>query len=151
MLPLQELVTNFHKRFGHPSPSRPVDFSTLSQSQLREMAELMGFRLRLIDEELSELETELDPLFDDVDGNLRAPNIINVAAEITDLLYVTMGLAVVLGIDVEPVLLEIQRANMTKEPNGDDKPTKPDGWTPPNVRAIIQNQLSSHTTTTTGA
>lgn len=107
------------------------------------MAELMSFRLRLISEELAELETELDPLFDDVDGKLRAPNIVNVAAEITDLLYVVMGLAVVLGIDVEPVLLEIQRANMSKEPNGDDKPTKPEGWTPPNVRGIIQTQLGA--------
>jgi predicted HAD superfamily Cof-like phosphohydrolase len=141
---LQQIVKDFHLKFNHPVHDKPVVFTRMSQEDRKEWAKLITFRLELISEELSELEAELFPLFDDLDGTIRAPNHINVAAELADLIYVTMGLAVVLGIDIEDILMEIQRANISKEPNPGGshlKPVKPSGWTPPDIRTRIQNQL----------
>ncbi len=56
-----------------------------------------------------------------------------VVAELVDLLYVTVGTFVELGIDPQPVWKAIHDANMKKmpDPNGGDKAVKPKGWKKP--------------------
>jgi predicted HAD superfamily Cof-like phosphohydrolase len=53
-----------------------------------------------------------------------------------DLLYVTLGAAVQMGIELEPFFDEVNRANMTKVGGSvreDGKQLKPPGWTPPDI------------------
>jgi predicted HAD superfamily Cof-like phosphohydrolase len=67
---------------------------------------------------------------------------------ICDLLYVTYGAAIALGIDVEPFFAEVHRSNMSKlgldgKPiyREDGKVTKPSSWSPPNLRAVLANEV----------
>lgn len=56
-------------------------------------------------------------------------------AELVDLIYVTVGSFVELGIDPQPVWAAIHAANMQKEaaPDFGGKAVKPDGWQKPKV------------------
>ncbi|MFO8059584.1 MAG: hypothetical protein R6U70_02880, partial [Bacillota bacterium] len=89
-------------------------------------------RLRLIREELSELEKSID-----------GQDIVDVADALADLLYVTYGTAIAFGIDIRPVFKEVHRANMTKEGGkvrADGKILKPEGWKPPRIEDVLCRQ-----------
>lgn len=89
-------------------------------------------RGRLIEEEASEVLQALEER-----------NLAHIARELADLLYVTYGTAVSLGIDIRPVFEAVHRANMAKVGGAvreDGKILKPPGWQPPNVEAIIAAQ-----------
>lgn len=91
----QEMVLEFHRTYGLGIGESP---SILNRTQ-----DLIDLRLRLIDEEVQELK----------DG-LAAGDLIEVADALGDLLYVTYGAAIVFGIDLDAVVKEIHRSNMTK-------------------------------------
>jgi predicted HAD superfamily Cof-like phosphohydrolase len=118
----QRGVLAFHKAFGlewHPSP-------TLPSKQTIEL------RLRLIGEELAELQQALD------EGNL-----VEVADALGDLRYVVDGAACACGIDLEPVSREVQRSNMTKVGGHKDaggKWIKPDTYEPPRLAEVLARQ-----------
>lgn len=86
-------------------------------------------RMRLIYEELSEL-----------DQALMKGDIIEVAKELADLLYVTYGTASVCGIDIEPIFKEVHRSNMSKI-GRQIKDNKPDSYSPVAIGPIIKSQL----------
>ncbi len=114
----QELVRAFHVAMGHPAPDSPTF------SRCREK-----LRLDLIKEEYREIEAALaqHDMAEVVDG-------------IADLLYVTFGMAVELGVDMGPVFEEVQRANMSKVGGGqraDGKQLKPEGWKPPDIQSEL--------------
>ena len=70
----------------------------------------------------------------------------NAIKELCDLIYVSIGRAVTMGIDLDPFWSEGQRANMAKAtgPKRDDgKQLKPDGWRPPDIAGILQQMLWS--------
>lgn len=90
---MQSLVREFHKRFGHPAPDAP-------QMLAEEHKQL---RIGLIAEELQELEEAL--------GN---DDIIETYDAAIDILYVTFGLLVAMGLDAEPGFTEVQASNMSK-------------------------------------
>lgn len=84
-------------------------------------------------EEAIELEQAL------LEGNLA-----NIAKEGIDLIYVTLNLFVVMGVDAKEVWKLVHENNMlkpvgTKGPDG--KVLKPKGWKKPNVRAAIERQI----------
>jgi len=108
-------VKDFHNRFGHPAPEE-VD--------RRPMKELIDFRMELIHEEFNELIT--------------AESLADMTAEAIDLVYVTVGLLVSLGIPMAPFWDAIHSANMTKkrDPMG-GKPIKPHGWQEANIKEIL--------------
>ena len=61
-----------------------------------------------------------------------------------DLLYVTYGAASAAGIDLDPLFTEVHRSNMTKiggpkDENG--KALKPPGYSPPNLKRLIDEQI----------
>jgi len=67
------------------------------------------------------------------------------ARELADLEYVCEGAFIGFGIDSRPVHAEVQRANMDKfggpvRPDG--KRLKPPGWTPPDIKSIIERQMA---------
>lgn len=179
---LARRVRAFHLRFGHPVAWTP---GVPDEKQVR-------FRLKLITEEFFELlaACEIWPLTEacDMKGEayeIRACELVKDAIEndfidpkvidlpefvdaLADLDYVVEGTRAVFGIDGEPIMAEVQRANMSKDPvfvatkdawvRGDAplgtmepelradkpdptaKPTKPEGWTPPDVAGELVKQ-----------
>lgn len=93
-------------------------------------------RRRLHTEEHDELCDELD-----------ADNRVGIARELADVVYVAYGTAYSLGIDLDEVLAEVHRANMTKRDadgrfalRADGKVLKPAGFTPPDVAGIVRKR-----------
>lgn len=94
--------------------------------------DIMRLRVRLIDEEIDELKK-----------SLMSGTIADVADDIADSIYVLLGLAVAMGIDMRPVWAAVQRANMAKEggPTREDgKILKPEGWVPPDIATLLELQ-----------
>jgi predicted HAD superfamily Cof-like phosphohydrolase len=60
-----------------------------------------------------------------------------------NLLYVVFGTAVECGIDIEPIVDEIHKSNMTKDGGGlraDGKVLKGPGYVAPDIAAVIRKQ-----------
>lgn len=89
-------------------------------------------RLRLVDEEHDEFRDAM--LNDDISG---------VADAIGDLVYVLLGTAVAMGIDMAPVWNAIHIANLSKA-NGprraDGKWLKGPTWAPPDIPGVLSRQ-----------
>jgi predicted HAD superfamily Cof-like phosphohydrolase len=92
----------------------------------------LDLRHRLIEEEYQELCDAIEKR-----------DMVEVADAIGDLLYVVNGFAVTLGIDIDPIFVEIHRTNMKKHPDGkraDGKIIKPEGWEPPRIKRLLEKQ-----------
>ena len=120
----QSMVREFHQACGLGAPDHPT---------------LEGFpgplRVRLIEEESAEFARAV------AEGDL-----LGMIDALCDLLYVTYGAAVALGVDLEPFFKEVHRTNMAKQggPRREDgKQLKPPGWQPPRLAELLQEQLSS--------
>jgi predicted HAD superfamily Cof-like phosphohydrolase len=118
-------LIEFETRCGHPPTDRPPGIPDKHTQKLRG---------RLITEEYIELITAIDE--EDIPG---------IADGIADLIYVCLGTAVRLGIDIVPVWRAIQSANMTKVGPGstrqaDGKLNKPPGFQHPDINGILANQ-----------
>lgn len=123
---MQLQVESFHYAFGAPVADKPT----------RLPDERGSLRYELIKEELLEYAEAIG------EGNL-----VEVADALGDLLYVVFGAAVEHGIDLEPVVDEIHRSNMSKL--GDDgkpiyredgKILKGDGYSAPDLGPILEAQ-----------
>jgi predicted HAD superfamily Cof-like phosphohydrolase len=90
--------------------------------------DLIIARERLLDEEVEELRTAM-----------RGRDLEAAADALADCLYVLLGTAVALGIDLEPVFQEVHSSNMSKtpatEPGG--KPTKGAGFHRPAIGPVL--------------
>lgn len=118
----QAMVREFHRRFGLPAPDRV----TLDQFP-------GPLRVRLIQEEAEEFAAAVEA--GDLPGMVDA---------LCDLLYVTYGAAVAMGVDLEPFFEEVHRTNMAKEGGprrADGKQLKPPGWEPPRIAAMLADMV----------
>ncbi|MFF4757544.1 MazG nucleotide pyrophosphohydrolase domain-containing protein [Streptomyces sp. NPDC001292] len=121
-----DLVREFHRAFGldaRPTPTRVAP-------------ELAAHRGELLAEEAAEV-AEVS-----VGGPLD-----RLAHELADVVYVAYGTALVHGIDLDEVIAEIHRANMTKlGPDGriarrsDGKVLKGEHYVAPDVSAVLRRQ-----------
>ncbi|WP_045234690.1 MazG nucleotide pyrophosphohydrolase domain-containing protein [Deinococcus pimensis] len=96
---------------------------------------LLALRRTLVREEYEEVMEAMDAV-ERGDTDL-AP----LAQELADLLYVTYGALLALGVDPDAVFEEVHRANMHKTtgPRREDgKQLKPEGWQPANVRGVLE-------------
>lgn len=116
------LVIAFHEKYGQAIEPRPIlpDDETLS------------FRLELAKEELIELEEAIE---------MR--DLYKLADALGDKVYIDYGTALVCGIPLSPVLVEIHRSNMTKDinPKG-GKPLKGSSFKEPQLPAILDSVSS---------
>lgn len=118
----QDLVREFHENFGvgvSPVPTIPTD-------------KVRNLRLDLIQEEFLELRRAA-----------YKSDLVNIADALGDLLYVVYGTALAYGIDMEPVLEEIHRSNMTKTGGGtrdDGKVLKGPDFKLPDLVTVLQAQ-----------
>lgn len=94
----QALVAEFHEKFGVPN-------NLGRGAAVREQR--LGLREDLISEEFTELIDEL------VEAEF-VENTEKIAKEAADLVYVIYGMALEFGIDLDAVLAEVHRSNMTK-------------------------------------
>jgi len=120
----QKDVKDFHEKFGCHVGSMTVPLET----------NLVALRKKLIEEEHYELQDAIDS------GNLAY-----IAKESSDLIYVILGTMVAYGIDINPVWDAVHYSNMQKTGGGsreDGKILKPSGWKAPNIKAILDSQLS---------
>ncbi|MFE9810142.1 MazG nucleotide pyrophosphohydrolase domain-containing protein [Streptomyces sp. NPDC005227] len=120
------LVREFHRAFGLDDPSIPTEVS----------AGLAAHRGELLAEEAAEV-AEVS-----VEGPLD-----RLAHELADVVYVAYGTALVHGIDLDAVIAEIHRANMTKiGPDGhvarraDGKVLKGEHYRAPDVAEVLRRQ-----------
>ena len=145
----QDRVREFHDAFGFhtaDSPAVPPE-------------DIRYGRARLLVEECAEAVAEMlaghphrGPLVDDlrdlfVDRSEpydRPPDVVKVAGELADLIYVTAGGAVNWGVPLDAVVGEVHAANMRKlgpdgRPiiDGHGKATKPPGWYPADLAAAL--------------
>ena len=123
------MVQEFHLATGLPTDG-PLGIASLDM------------RRTLINEEAREAGDELNHLIWKTNSSLA-----HLAKELADLLYVTYGTAVSLGIDLEPVFAAVHRSNMSKlGPDGrpvrrdDGKILKGPFYHPPDVAGVLALQ-----------
>ncbi|QMU77101.1 hypothetical protein GXW83_16685 [Streptacidiphilus sp. PB12-B1b] len=121
-----ERVRSFHRAFGLDCRSEPAEIAS----------EAARHRMELMREEVDELAEAVE------EGRLD-----HFAHELADVVYIAYGTAAVHGIDLDAVIAEVHRANMSKlGPDGrpslraDGKVLKGDSYTPPDVAAVLRAQ-----------
>ena len=119
----QNMVDEFHRKFhihAESSPSIPDETTR-------------GLRIRLIQEE-----------FDELKEALAKEDLVGIAKELADVLYVVYGTAVSYGIDMEPVFREVHRSNLSKvggHKRADGKWVKPATYSPAQLAPILSSQM----------
>lgn len=147
---LSRQVRAFHEKYDHPTRNTPC---VPTSDEVR-------FRLSLIAEEFFELlaACEIWPTLDgdqtheevlacdiirlaiqdDFAGQVDLPEFVDAMA---DLSYVIEGTAAALGVNMTPIVAEVQRANMSKVPQGAQvKPLKPNDWQSPDIAGVLIKQ-----------
>lgn len=121
-----ELVRAFHRAFGLDAGETPTEVSPALAAQ----------RGGLLAEEAAEV----------AEVSVGAP-LDRLAHELADVVYVAYGTALVHGIDLDAVIAEIHRSNMTKlGPDGqvarraDGKVLKGEHYEAPDVAAVLRSQ-----------
>ncbi|WP_435241229.1 MazG nucleotide pyrophosphohydrolase domain-containing protein [Streptomyces cucumeris] len=121
-----DLVRAFHLAFGLDARTTPTAVP----------ADVAAHRQDLLAEEFAEVAEA------SAEGTLA-----HLAHELADVVYVAYGTALVHGIDLDAVIAEIHRANMTKlGPDGrptlraDGKVLKGDNYQAPDVSAVLRQQ-----------
>jgi len=126
------MVSEFHRSRGEPDPTQP----TLPSPST------LALRRSLISEETAEVLRALDDLRTASDEGRLA----DLAHELADLLYVTYGAFVEIGVDADAVFSEVHRANMRKLPGpsrADGKQLRPGNWEPADIAAVLQRLRES--------
>lgn len=101
---MQEAVTEFMRKHGHPTPERYTQLS----------GERAALRIRLIQEELEELRAAMG--LNAFGAKVAEEDEEAVIDAVCDLLYVVIGTAVEMGLPLQRFFAEVHRSNMTKEP-----------------------------------
>jgi predicted HAD superfamily Cof-like phosphohydrolase len=122
-------VLAFHKAFSLPRRANP-NIADLPQS-------LIDLRIALLEEEVSEFK----------DAALKR-DLVGAADALADVVYVAYGAAITLGIDLDMVVAEVHRANMSKldehgQPvmRADGKVCKSNRYRPPDIVTVLATQL----------
>jgi len=121
MSPEQRMVREFHQKYDAPVADKPAQIGV--KDRLR--------RARLIFSEASEFLEAAD-----------TDDFVEMVDALADLLVVTYGAAVEMGVDLEPVFVEVQRSNMSKNGGVDagGKIMKGPGFSPPDIMRELRRQ-----------
>lgn len=128
---LMEEVAQFKEAHGHALPDK------LEVPEFKRM-ELLT---KLIREEFREV---MESIYPEQDGVMEVDPV-NLAKELADLVYVTVGMAIECGIPLDKVWDEVHRSNMSKiGPDGkfvtreDGKILKGPNYTPPDIEKVLK-------------
>jgi len=121
MSPEQAMVQEFHQKYGAPIAAKPTMITP--KDRLR--------RARLIFTEAAEFIEAADK-----------DDFIEMVDALADILVVTYGTAVEMGVDLEPVFKEVQRSNMSKDGGKDvgGKILKGPNFSPPDIAGELRKQ-----------
>lgn len=136
----QEQVRDFHRACGLRRPTSfdlpdPKDMKLrlgLILEEFQELTQAVGFKL------IQRQDGEFDLQYEG-----RDVGVLPMIDALCDILYVVYGMAIALGLDLEPFFDEVQRANMEKAggPKREDgKQLKPEGWRGPDHESVFLNQ-----------
>lgn len=125
MAPITDMMRSFNQEVGHKVRLPAEDTRTLRRELLKEEYE-----------EYLHAEQEDD--------------LVEIADALADMIVIISGTAAAYGIDLDEVLAEVHQSNMAKiNPETgmvlrreDGKVLKPQGWEPPNVRRVLDEQGS---------
>jgi predicted HAD superfamily Cof-like phosphohydrolase len=123
------LVREFHEVFGLAHPDHPTPIPP----------DLAAVRQRLLDEEVGEVSEAAAAVQSDPSPQRLA----DLARELADVVYVAYGTAISHGFDLDAVIAEVHRANMSKlDDNGrpildNGKVQKGPNFRPPDVTALF--------------
>jgi predicted HAD superfamily Cof-like phosphohydrolase len=122
-------VAEFHVAFDRPRRSQP-------SIDVERSLEIL--RISLLEEEVGELVAAT-----------QARDLIGIADALADIAYVVYGTALTYGIDLDAVLCEVHRSNMSKldrdgKPvlRSDGKVLKSEFYSPPDIAGVLQRQIS---------
>jgi len=121
MSPEQRMIVEFHRKYGAPSRSQPTLIDV--KDRLR--------RARLIITEAGEFLEAADK-----------SDLVEMIDALADLLVVTYGAAVEMGVDLEPIFAEVHRSNMSKNGGLDagGKILKGPAFSPPDILGQLRRQ-----------
>ena len=135
--PVQQAVSEFHKKFGHPVRG---ELTVIPQEEADQA-------FSFIEEELWETNDALYPETEVYECGepgccseyrpVYNPDLIEVADGLGDVVWTAYGMALRFGIDLDAVLREIAASNMTKEANGMGKIKKGADYRPPNIALAL--------------
>ena len=117
-------VRDFHIAFGQRDGDKAELPTDENERQLR---------IKLLEEEFNEY----------LAGEVK-DDIVEIADALADIIYIACGTAVSYGIPLDEIFNEVHRSNMAKLVDGkvirreDGKIQKPEGWTPPNIEKILE-------------
>jgi predicted HAD superfamily Cof-like phosphohydrolase len=117
----QAMIRAFHEKYGAPTRATPGMIGVKDRMR----------RARLIVSEAAEFLEAADK-----------GDFVEMVDALADILVVTYGAAVELGVDLEPVFAEVHRSNMSKDGGFDagGKILKGPGFTPPNILRELRQQ-----------
>lgn len=121
MGPEQAMVREFHAKYGAPIQDAPKQIDV--KDRLR--------RARLICSEAAEYLEAAD-----------RDDFVEMVDALADILVVTYGAAIEMGVDLEPVFAEVHRSNMSKDGGKDagGKILKGPGFVPPDIGRVLADQ-----------
>jgi len=122
-------VRDFHQAFGQRIGDKP-ELPNIEERKLR---------IKLLDEEV----------FEYTDAEY-ADDLVEIADALADIIYIACGTAVSYGIPLDDVFAEVHRSNMAKLVDGkvirreDGKVQKPEGWTAPDIKGVLEKTHLRH-------
>lgn len=153
--PHADRVKSFMVKAGQETPAAPTipdpDIRILRAKLILEEAletvRALGVRVTLGDGGPS-VSGEKAPLRFRTAGEVDLEGVVDGCADIS---VVTIGTLIAFGVEDEPVLEEVDRANLRKFAEGsyrraDGKWMKPPGWTPPDIMGVLAQQTEAATT-----
>lgn len=124
------LVREFGRRFGLPSPARPANPGT----------RLAESRQQLLEQAVEHLRRVTDP-WDYPTGTAPAVDVAAVASGLCDVVLTAYGTAAVYGIELDPVIAEVHRADLTqRHADAHGHARQGSQYSAPDVAAVLAGQ-----------
>jgi predicted HAD superfamily Cof-like phosphohydrolase len=141
----QKDVQDFHEKFGAKVGNQPnFDERELRAKLIMEEAvetvAAMGFSVFATIDDTGVIGRRAFREVARYHGSHVEPNMVETIDGLCDLIYVTVGSAVSMGIDLSPFFNEVHRSNMAKvggATRADGKILKPEGWTAPDIYGLL--------------
>ena len=143
-------IAEFMRKAGQEVPDAPTipnEETRLLRAKLIleeaiETIEALGIGVRLPDDAKGEIIDRDGDLTFYIDGEVDLEGVVDGCADIS---VVTIGTLIAFGVDDEPILEEVDHANLRKFAPGsyareDGKWIKPPDWTPPDILGALEQQ-----------
>lgn len=145
----QRLVREFHKAINHPtSPAEPRIRDSFLRARLL-LEEAIETAIAFVGpHEISAIVTEeLRRGLERAARTKSSSQLVEAIDGLCDTIVVSYGAAEALGVDLEPYFAEVMRSNMAKASGPvrpDGKREKPPGWTPPDIKGILDEEAARY-------